>query len=63
MHRYPERPVGHRRWPGDRPDLPPAAWTCPHFAAFPLVETADGRALLDRYFADYATIAARAGAA
>jgi len=35
----------------------------PHFAAFPLVETSDGRALLDHYFARYATIAARAGVA
>jgi homocysteine S-methyltransferase len=34
----------------------------PHFAAFPLVDTADGRALLTRYYADYAAIANRAGA-
>lgn len=33
----------------------------PYFAAFPLVETVDGRALLERYFAAYAAIAARAG--
>lgn len=32
----------------------------PYFAAFPLVETDEGRALLERYFADYAAIAARA---
>jgi homocysteine S-methyltransferase len=34
----------------------------PHFAAFPLVDTADGRALLIDYFAGYAGVAARAGA-
>jgi homocysteine S-methyltransferase len=33
----------------------------PYFAAFPLVETTEGRALLEPYFADYAAIAARAG--
>jgi homocysteine S-methyltransferase len=33
----------------------------PYFAAFPLVETDEGRVLLERYFAGYAAIAARAG--
>jgi homocysteine S-methyltransferase len=32
----------------------------PYFAAFPLVETAEGRVLLESYFAEYAAIAARA---
>jgi homocysteine S-methyltransferase len=34
----------------------------PHFAAFPLLDTADGRALLTRYYDGYATIAQQAGA-
>lgn len=34
----------------------------PHFAAFPLVEDAQGRAVLERYYRDYAAIARRAGA-
>jgi homocysteine S-methyltransferase len=34
----------------------------PHFAAFPLIERAKGRALLARYYDDYALIARRAGA-
>jgi S-methylmethionine-dependent homocysteine/selenocysteine methylase len=34
----------------------------PEFAAFPLVEDADGVAVLTRYYRDYATIAGRAGA-
>lgn len=34
----------------------------PHFAAFPLVQDAAGRALLERYYGDYASIAHRAGA-
>jgi S-methylmethionine-dependent homocysteine/selenocysteine methylase len=34
----------------------------PHFAAFPLVETPEGRALLSAYYDDYAAIAERAGA-
>lgn len=34
----------------------------PEFAAFPLVRTAEGAALLGRYYAGYAAIAARAGA-
>jgi S-methylmethionine-dependent homocysteine/selenocysteine methylase len=33
----------------------------PHFAAFPLVEDAEGQALLERYYGDYASIARRAG--
>jgi S-methylmethionine-dependent homocysteine/selenocysteine methylase len=33
----------------------------PYFAAFPLVEAAEGRALLESYFADFAAIAGRAG--
>ena len=34
----------------------------PHFAAFPLVESDSGRELLTSYYADYAAIAAAAGA-
>lgn len=34
----------------------------PHFAAFPLVETAQGRLLLTDYYDRYAAIAGRAGA-
>ncbi len=34
----------------------------PHFAAFPLVERAEGRALLEGYYVDYARIARGAGA-
>lgn len=34
----------------------------PHFAAFPLVETSEGRELLTSYFDDYAAIAERIGA-
>ncbi len=34
----------------------------PHFAAFPLIDDADGRTLLRSYFTEYATIAAAAGA-
>lgn len=34
----------------------------PEFASFPLVEDADGRAVLERYYADYAAIAAAVGA-
>lgn len=34
----------------------------PHFAVFPLVEDAKGRALLERYYRGYASIARRAGA-
>ncbi len=34
----------------------------PHFAAFPLVEHAEGRALLEEYYDGYAAIARRAGA-
>ena len=34
----------------------------PAFAAFPLLEDDDGRALLTRYFDGYATIAADVGA-
>lgn len=34
----------------------------PAFAAFPLLDTAEGRALLTRYYADYVDLAERAGA-
>jgi S-methylmethionine-dependent homocysteine/selenocysteine methylase len=34
----------------------------PHFAAFPLLDTPDGRALLTRYYDGYAAIAQRVGA-
>ena len=34
----------------------------PEFAAFPLVHDAEGAALLGRYYAEYAAVAARAGA-
>lgn len=34
----------------------------PEFAAFPLLDTDEGRALLTRYYADYVDLAARAGA-
>jgi S-methylmethionine-dependent homocysteine/selenocysteine methylase len=34
----------------------------PHFAVFPLVLRTEGRALLERYYADYAGIARRVGA-
>jgi homocysteine S-methyltransferase len=34
----------------------------PHFAAFPLLESAEGRALLEDYYNGYAAIARRAGA-
>ncbi len=34
----------------------------PHFAAFPLVESAEGQDVLERYYSDYASIARRAGA-
>jgi len=34
----------------------------PHFAAFPLLESAEGRALLEDYYHGYAAIARRAGA-
>jgi homocysteine S-methyltransferase len=33
----------------------------PHFAAFPLLEDADGRTLLERYYAEYASIASTVG--
>jgi homocysteine S-methyltransferase len=60
MHRYPDRPAVADG--GLETDLIfHYGVELPHFASFPLVETADGRALLDRYFADYAAIAARAG--
>ncbi|MGH9042046.1 MAG: homocysteine S-methyltransferase family protein [Acidimicrobiia bacterium] len=35
----------------------------PHFAAFPLVDTAEGRELLLRYYRDYVEVARRAGLA
>ena len=34
----------------------------PHFAAFPLLEDADGRSLLEQYYAEYASIASTVGA-
>jgi homocysteine S-methyltransferase len=34
----------------------------PHFAVFPLLESAEGRALLEDYYHGYAAVARRAGA-